>query len=141
MEKIKYFDGKKTIEVEVSEKFAAGYKELQRKEWRSNKRWERHIVPISLTQMEDENGFQVVDLTVVDPLDQIIEREEREERCARVTAALNALTPKQKQLTKLLMKGLIITEIAKRLNISKAAVCEARAWLQKKFKKFLYQTP
>ena len=123
MSTINYFNGKRTIEVEVSEAVAAAYKEMLREEWRSNKRAERHQAAVSLTQMEDENGRQLADLSSGDILDQIIEHEERAEEYAVLKAGIETFTAEQRKLINLrFSKGLQITEIAAYYGVSRQAV-------------------
>jgi RNA polymerase sigma factor (sigma-70 family) len=136
MTTIKYFDGNRTIEVEVNEQTATAYQEIRRGEWRQSKRIERNEAAISLTQMEDDNGYQLAD-TAPDPLDVLCEREEREERGAKVKAVLADLTDEQRNFIVLLRRGLSVTEIAAKLGISKSAVTQRTAIIQKKFQSFL----
>ena len=132
----KYFDGRKVIEAEANGAVADGYRELRRGEWRQDKRIERHEAKISLTQMEDENGYQLEDLSATDTLDTVIAREEREERRAVFQAVWGELTKRQTQVAKLLYAGKTVSEIARCLNLNQKTVWEIRAALQKKFKIF-----
>ena len=136
MTTIKYFDGEKEIDVEVTEEFAAVYKELQREEERMSKRVERHEVA-SLTQMEDENGYQLGDLYAPDPLDIIVKREEQEELRANMEKTYSMLTERQKQVVELLCSGKTVSEIARLLNLNQKTIWEIREAIQKKYKKFL----
>jgi RNA polymerase sigma factor (sigma-70 family) len=136
MTTIKYFDGTKTIEVEVTEQTAAGYREIQREGWRLDKRAERHQAAISLTQMEDENGYQLAD-TAPDPLEVICEKEDQDERREKINAAIGRLTDKQKKVLQLLYSGKSVTEVAELLGIKKQSVIDFRKGIQKKFQEIL----
>ena len=137
MTTIKYYDGEKTIEVEVTEQVAAGYREICREEWRYTKRTQRHEI-VSLDQIEDEDGYQLIDLVSPDSLDILIEQEERDESKAKLKAALKTLTSEQLRLVTLLRKGMSVTEIALIFNTSKAAVSQMKARFQKKLNIFLH---
>jgi len=137
MKTIKYrmADGT-VVDVEVSEEVAQSLKEMQREEWRQDKQVKRNEMPISLTQMEDENGYQLVDYAS-DPLDQMIEKENRAERRAKIIEELKSLTPEQLDLVKMLYQGMTLTEIADKRGVSKQSVSEAKERLKKRFEKFL----
>jgi DNA-directed RNA polymerase specialized sigma24 family protein len=134
--KIKYYDGTKTIEVEADEGFASGYGEIRREEWRQEKRVMRHETKITLTQMEDENGYQAMG-EYPDPLTEICEQEETAELRAKIGAALAALTDEQKQLVEFLKRGLGVREIARELGKHHSSVEEMRKRVQKIFSSFL----
>jgi RNA polymerase sigma factor (sigma-70 family) len=150
MTTIKYFDGRKTVEVEVTEEVAAAYTESRREEWRSDKRAERHQTALSFGQMSDESDDgKVNDLVrnqrkadstatvAADPLAETVERETREERRTAILSVLKGLTPDQRNLVTLLFRGLSVTEIAKMLGVGKTAVSNMRIRIQEKFKKVL----
>jgi DNA-directed RNA polymerase specialized sigma subunit len=137
MTKIKYWTGKETIEVEVTFDIAAAYKESLREEWRSDKRAERHQTAISLTQMEDENGYQATDLAAPDALTVLCAAEEHEELRSKIKTALATLTPEQMNLVKMLKSGMSIGGIAKVLGVSHPAVSQMRARIVNKFDKVL----
>ena len=133
---IKYYDGTKTIDVEVTEEFAEAYKQMCREEQRVNKRERRHKA-CSLDQIEDEDGYQLVDLLTADPIDEMIEQENQAELRNKIKAAMATLTPEQKELVKMLKNGMSITEVADELGKEYQSVWDMRERIQKNFKKFL----
>ena len=138
---IKYFDGKKVIEIEVDAEMAVGYEKIKREcdrsEWRQDKRIERHHAKISLDQMSEDVGYQPESLTVANPLEGFVAREERQERKVKLDAVLADLTPEQKALVRMLKKGMSVTEIADKLGVGKTAVSNMRIRIQEKIKKYL----
>ena len=59
MKNIKYFDGKKTIDIAVNEETAQAYQEIKRAEWRQEKSKQRHE-QFSLETLS-EAGMQFID--------------------------------------------------------------------------------
>ena len=135
--KIKYkmADGE-MVDVEVTEEVAQSLKEMEREEWRQSKQIERNVMPISLTQMEDENGYQLVDYAS-DPLEQMIAKENQAERRAKIVKALKSLTPVQLELVKLLKNGKSISEIARLQGKHYSVIADTFELIRKKFKEFL----
>ena len=147
MQTIQYYDGEKVIDVEVTEEVAAAYEEICREEERFDKYVKRYESKISLTQMQEENGRQFRDLRAPDPFEMIIDPEgqaEEKKKQARkkkkTKIALKTLTSRQKELVRLLQKGMGIREIARLLGKSHVAVLEMRKAVQKKVGKILQYT-
>ena len=134
MTTVKYFDGENVIEVEVTEKFAAQYKEMYREEDRIDKK-EKRLKALSLEQLA-EDGREIEEL-LTNPLDAMIEREERSKLSEGLKAALVTLTPEQQELVRLLKSGNSMRETARMLNKNFRAVWNMRERIQKKFKEFL----
>ena len=109
---IKYYDGKKRLEIEVTNEVAEAHKELFRYEDKINKREKRHRAT-SLEKIEDEYGFQLVDLSIPDILDMFIDEETKKEELVLLKSGLKTLTAKQKELVYLrFVKNWKIKDIA-----------------------------
>ena len=127
-------DGGKKVYVEVTDEVAVTLKTTRNAIW-SNDAYERYHCGASLSAMTDRD--RRTSCADSNPEMIYIAIEEQAELRANLSAALKTLTPAQSELLKMLYKGMSVTEIAKTKGISKASVCEARKWLQKKFDKFL----
>jgi DNA-binding NarL/FixJ family response regulator len=149
MTKIKYFTGKEVIEVELTEIQAEAFKECRREEWRADKHAERYQSALSFDHMDEERDDGKVNdlikqqrepdsaLVVKDYLTEMVEADDAFERNSKIRAVLNDLTPEQKSLVRMLMRGLSVTEIAKQLGVGKSAVSNMRIRIQENFKKVL----
>lgn len=121
MAKIKYaFADGHTEEIEVTDEFALQYEKLEdeqrRQEEREKKRRRRRLSYEGL----EESGYEFEDKTCLDPLEQLIEREN--EKYSLISLS-DFLTDRQKQIMQLYYDvGMTKTEIAKALNITKVAV-------------------
>ena len=121
MAKIKYaFADGHTKEIEVTDEFALQYEMLEdeqrRQEEREKKRRRRRLSYEGL----EENGYEFEDKTCLDPLEQLIEREN--EKYSLISLS-DFLTERQKQIMRLYYEvGMTKAEIAKALNITKVAV-------------------
>jgi DNA-binding NarL/FixJ family response regulator len=123
---IKYFDGKKTIIVEVSEEVAKGFKESQREEWRTDKRAQRH---------ETASTHEHQDLSTEDILSTLISAEENTSRSMKYTAFFSSLTAEQRKVLRLLISHKGINEIAAELVKHHSSISETKKAIQKKFEK------
>ena len=134
MARIRYFDGTKHVEIEVTEEFAAEYaameyrdKLIERKETRRHQSLDKSL----------EHGWDIPDPSAVVAL-----QAERNEEKARLSSALQRLTDKQRAVLLLYIEdGLSFREIAANLGVNKDTVREHYLAAIKNLKKFLQNTP
>ena len=115
MARIKYFDGAKYVEIEVTEEFAAEYaamehrdKLIERKETRRHQSLDKSL----------EHGWDIPDPSV----DVALQAERNEEK-ARLSSALKKLTDKQRAILLLYIEeGLSFREIGEKLGIHKESI-------------------
>ena len=117
MVRIRYFDGAKHVEIEVTEEFAAEYaamehrdKLIERKETRRHQSLDKSL----------EHGWDIPD-----PSADVALQAERNEEKARLSSALKKLTDKQRAVLLLYIEeGLSFREIGEKLGIYKDTVKE-----------------
>lgn len=117
MARIRYFDGAKHVEIEVTEEFAAEYaameyrdKLIERKETRRHQSLDKSL----------EHGWDIPD-----PSADVALQAERNEEKARLSSALQKLTDKQRAVLLLYIEeGLSFREIGEKLGIYKDTVKE-----------------
>ena len=134
MARIRYFDGAKHVEIEVTEEFAAEYaameyrdKLIERKETRRHQSLDHSL----------EHGW-----AIPDPSADVALQAERNEEKARFSSALQRLTDKQRAVLLLYIEdGLSFREIAANLGVNKDTVREHYLAAIKNLKKFLQNTP
>ena len=134
MARIRYFDGAKYVEIEVTEEFAAEYaamehrdKLIERKETRRHQSLDKSL----------EHGWDIPD-----PSADVALQAERNEEKARLSSALKKLTDKQRAVLLLYIEeGLSFREIAAKLGVNKDTVREHYLAAIKNLKKFLQNTP
>ena len=134
MVRIRYFDGAKHVEIEVTEEFASEYaamehrdKLIERKETRRHQSLDKSL----------EHGWDVTD-----PSADVALQAERNEEKARLSSALQKLTDKQRAVLLLYIEeGLSFREIAAKLGVNKDTVREHYLAAIKNLKKFLQNTP
>lgn len=115
MVRIRYFDGAKHVEIEVTEEFASEYaamehrdKLIERKETRRHQSLDKSL----------EHGWDVTD-----PSADVALQAERNEEKARLSSALKKLTDKQRAVLLLYIEeGLSFREIGEKLGIHKDTV-------------------
>ncbi len=131
MEKVSFInaDGK-AQEIMVTDEVYAAIQDLDRKERLNERKETRHCQ--SLEQSLD-NGWDIADLTV-----DTIKLIERKAKYKALYKALNTLPSKQRQLIYLVFfKGVSQKEIARKENVSKAAITIRIQRILKKLKKLL----
>ena len=134
MARIRYFDGAKHVEIEVTEEFAAEYaamehrdKLIERKETRRHQSLDKSL----------EHGWDIPD-----PSADVALQAEQDEDKERLYAALRKLTDKQRAVLLLYIEeGLSFREIAAKLGVNKDTVREHYLAAIKNLKKFLQNTP
>ena len=134
MARIRYFDGTKYVEIEVSEEFAAEYtamehrdKLIERKETRRHQSLDKSL----------EHGWDIAD-----PSADVALQAEQDEDKERLYAALRKLTDKQRAVLLLYIEeGKSFRDIAKELGLNKDTVREHYLAAIKNLKKFLKNTP
>ena len=117
MARIRYFDGAKHVEIEVTKEFAAEYaamehrdKLIERKETRRHQSLDKSL----------EHGWDIQD-----PSADVALQAERDEEKARLSSALQKLTDKQRAVLLLYIEeGLSFREIGEKLGIHKDTVKE-----------------
>lgn len=117
MARIRYFDGTKYVEIEVTEEFAAEYaamehrdKLIERKETRRHQSLDKSL----------EHGWDIPDLSA-----DVALQAERDEDKALLYSALQRLTDKQRAVLLLYIEeGLSFREIGEKLGIHKDTVKE-----------------
>lgn len=130
MARIRYFDGTKYVEIEVTEEFAAEYaamehrdKLIERKETRRHQSLDKSL----------EHGWDVAD-----PSADVALQAEQDEDKERLYAALRKLTDKQRAVLLLYIEeGKSFREIGEELGIHKDTVKEHYHAAIKKLKNFL----
>lgn len=137
MKKLKYFDGKKTLQIETTNEIAQAYQDIQREEWRNEKAKKRHE-QLSLNALTDA-GMQFVD----DESDvelKFIEQEEcaeKRELLINLQDAIDSLNPNQRKMVKMFFyQNKSYSEIGQAFGISKQSAFERMQTILKKLKKF-----
>lgn len=136
METINYYNGQTIIPVVVTHLVAEAYRQMKRDEWRISKREARYHARMSPNQFDDESEC-FVDISASDPLEILIEREDREERRVKLNMLLQSLTSEQTILVKMLKRGMAVTEIAAKFDVDKSAISHMRKRIQNKVEKYL----
>ena len=134
MARIRYFNGAKYVEIEVTEEFASEYaamehrdKLIERKETRRHQSLDKSL----------EHGWDIPD-----PSADVALQAERNEEKARLSSALKKLTDKQRAVLLLYIEeSLSFREIAAKLGVNKDTVREHYLAAIKNLKKFLQNTP
>lgn len=130
MKTIKYEIDEKSVEIEVTEEFAAAYAEMEREDARIERRETRRTQSLDNSL---DNGFDIPDESV-----DVEESAVKKDEITRLYAALEHLTAKQKQVLFLYaVNGLSFIEISKNLELNKDTVREHYSAAIKKLKKFL----
>jgi len=137
MKKIKYYNGKKTIEVEVTDEFEKEYQILKRKEWRNTKAKQRNE-NYSLDFL-NETGIQFIDEN--SNIEEIyFEKENRmltQKRIKTLHTAMKSLSPKQQKIVELAFyKNKTHSEIGQAMGVSKQSIQQQMQTIYKKLKKF-----
>ena len=134
MVRIRYFDGAKHVEIEVTEEFASEYAAMEyRDELIERKETRRH----QSLDKSLEHGWDIPD-----PSADVALQAERNEEKARLSSALQRLTDKQRAVLLLYIEdGLSFREIAANLGVNKDTVREHYLAAIKNLKKFLQNTP
>jgi DNA-binding NarL/FixJ family response regulator len=133
-------DGGKAF-VEVTDEVANALAETRRAIWRNDakERYYRGRTLDTLTddaiELRQENLER--NLVAASTEDEYIEREEAEERQAKMAAVLKTLTPEQIKIIQMLQKGMTVGEIAKAEGVDHSAIAHRRQRIQKKFQEFL----
>lgn len=130
MAHIKYFDGTKYVEIEVTEEFAAEYaamehrdKLIERKETRRHQSLEKSL----------EHGWDVAD-----PSADVASRIEKNEEKIQIVSALKKLTDKQLTVLNLyIVHNFSFREIGEKMNLGRYTVRDYYYNAIKKLKKFL----
>lgn len=130
MARIRYFDGTKYVEIEVSEEFAAEYtamehrdKLIERKETRRHQSLEKSL----------EHGWDVAD-----PSADVASRIEKNEEKIQIVSALKKLTDKQLTVLNLyIVHNFSFREIGEKMNLGRYTVRDYYYNAIKKLKKFL----
>ena len=130
MAHIKYFDGTKYVEIEVTEEFAAEYaamdhrdKLIERKETRRHQSLEKSL----------EHGWDVAD-----PSADVASRIEKNEEKIQIVSALKKLTDKQFTVLNLyIVHNFSLREIGEKMNLGRYTVRDYYYNAIKKLKKFL----
>lgn len=129
MPTIKYFDGKKIVEVKVTQEVASGYQEIRRTDWRIKKAQSRHECSLGFEIADDSNPSSL--------LDEIVIKQERQAKIEQLKQALPNLSPSQKELIYLKFhKNYSDTEIAKVLGVTRQAVQNRLKKIFEKLKKY-----
>ncbi len=138
MKNIKYFDGKKTIDIAVNEETAQAYQEIKRAEWRQEKSKQRHE-QFSLETLS-EAGMQFID-EKSNIEEQLILKEEQIEKkrlLILLQDAVASLKPSQRKMIKMVFyENKTHSEIGQVLGISKQAVQQQMQTILKKLKNLL----
>jgi len=141
MKNIKYFDGKKTIDIAVNEETAQAYQEIKRAEWRQEKSKQRHE-QFSLETLS-EAGMQFID-EKSNIEEQLILKEEQVERrklLILLQEAVASLQPSQRKMIKMAFyENKSYVEIGQFFGISKQSAYERMQTILKKLKIF-YKKP
>lgn len=129
------------IEIEVSDEIAKTMQECRREEWRNDAK-ERYYRGRTLSTLTDDaiefrQNKTERNLMVESPEEKLIAEEVRDELRVGLNQRLETLTERQKQVLSLLYKGLTITEIARKLNVTKQSANDIKKAIQNKFKEFL----
>ena len=134
MARIRYFDGAKHVEIEVTEEFAAEYAAMEHRD--------------KLIERKETRRHQSLDKSlehcwdVADPSTDVALQAERDEDKERLHTALRKLTDKQRAVLLLYIEeGKSFRDIAKELGLNKDTVREHYLAAIKNLKKFLKNTP
>lgn len=133
----------RVIEVEESE--VEKIREVNRMTWRELKQEIRkkesmakaNIVVDSIENIEEE--FESIpDPNAINPMEEIIEAEEKQEKYAPLYQAIARLTERQQKMVKMVyFEGMSQDEVAKHFGITKASVSDAMQRIYASLKKFL----
>lgn len=130
--KLKDLDGNVVDIVDVDDRIAELMVSLDREEDASNKRYKYHVA-FSLDDAEYEGS--TFKSNEPDPLEALLEKEEREEQQRKYDAFLASLTPTQKRRYQLFEQGYSEREVARIEGANFKSVHETKEQLKKKYKK------
>lgn len=131
----------KRITQEVTDEVADAIIETRRAEWRNDAK-ERYYRGRTLSTLTDDaieyrQGRAESRLMAASCEEEYIATEDKADKRAKLLIALESLTPTQKELVKLLKKGMSISEIARQWGKHHTTISEIRKAVQKKFEIFL----
>lgn len=130
MARIKYFDGTKYIEIEVTGEFAAEYAELEHKEKLTERKETRRHQSLDKSM---EHGWDIADQSA-----DVVLQAETEEDKKRLHDAIQKLPKEQRKLLEeVYFQDIPQTELAKRDGVTKTAVNNRLARILKKLKKYM----
>lgn len=138
MKNIKYFDGKKTIDIAVNEETAQAYQEIKRAEWRQEK--SKHKYEKFSLETLSEAGMQFIDEESNIEEELILKEEQVERRKLLILLqdAVASLKPSQRKMIKMAFyENKTHSEIGQVLGISKQAVQQQMQTILKKLKNLL----
>lgn len=141
MKNIKYFDGKRNIDIAVNEETAQAYQEIKRTEWRQEKLKQRHE-KLSLENLS-EVGMQFIDEDSNIEEQIILKEEQIEKRKLLIILqdAMTSLQPYQRKMIKMAFyDNKSYAEIGQAFGISKQSAFERMQTILKKLKNF-YKKP
>ena len=130
MARIKYFDGTKYIEIEVTEEFAAEYAELEHKEKLTERKETRRHQSLDKSM---EHGWDIADQSA----DVVLQAEVEEDKKRLHDAILKLPKEQRKLLEEVYFQDIPQTELAKRDGVTKTAVNNRLARILKKLKKYM----
>lgn len=130
MAHIKYFDGIKYIEIEVTEEFAAKYAELEHKEKLTERKETRRHQSLDKSM---EHGWDIADQSA----DVVLQAEAEEDKKRLYDAILKLPKEQRKLLEEVYFQDIPQTELAKRDGVTKTAVNNRLACILKKLKKYM----
>ena len=130
MAHIKYFDGIKYIEIEVTEEFAAKYAELEHKEKLTERKETRRHQSLDKSM---EHGWDIADQSA----DVVLQAEAEEDKKRLYDAILKLPKEQRKLLEEVYFQDIPQTELAKRDGVTKTAVNNRLARILKKLKKYM----
>ena len=117
--KIKYYNGRTYIEVEVDEEFAKGYQRVQQEEWRVEKAVKRHE---SLTGREFADAMPT--------------NSKKQEQLQNLRRVIKALSKDQQEILKMAFEeNKSHSEIGEAFGVSKQAIQQRMETILKKLKK------
>ena len=130
MARIKYFDGTKYIEIEVTGEFAAEYAELEHKEKLTERKETRRHQSLDKSM---EHGWDIADQSA----DVVLQAETEEDKKRLHDAILKLPKEQRKLLEEVYFQDIPQTELAKRDGVTKTAVNNRLARILKKLKKYM----
>ncbi len=143
--KVKYVIARhKVMWIDVKESEVASVKEANRMFWRQDDKEKRdrklrEKLGIKLCSMEElsENGFEIAS-EYIDPIDKLIEKEERKNAQDKVKYAMQCLNEEQREIVELrFFEGKTIREISKHFGVTHQSIMGRLKIIYKKMKKIL----
>lgn len=128
--KVRYeFANGEISEIEVDESLGELLVDFDRRQYNNDhKETRRHV---SLDGMDYEGGLFA---SAADPVAEVMEREE----LARLLAAMEALSPEQRELIRhVYFEKESVTAVARAEDVDESSIRERLRWIYKKLKKFL----